>query len=80
VVDELHRLLALYLAHGLENARFGDPAEIVVDGRLPAHCCHVEADGAGKNVGVIEPSAYAVGGDAALIVAVGGLVERIDCG
>ena len=55
VVDELHRLLALYLAHGLENARFGDPAEIVVDGRLPTHCCHVKSDGTGKNVGVIEP-------------------------
>ena len=79
VVDELHRLLALCLANGLENARFGDPAEIVVDGRPPAHCCHVESDGAGKDVGVIEPS-YAVRGDAALIVAVGGLVERIDRG
>ena len=73
-------MLALCLAHRFENARLGDPAEIVVDGRLPAHCCHVESDGASKNVGVVEPSADAMRGDAALIVAVGGLIERVDRG
>jgi hypothetical protein len=33
MVDELRGLLALGLAHGFENARLGDAAEIVVDGR-----------------------------------------------
>ena len=36
MVDELRRRLALGLAHRLENARLGDTAEIVVDGRPPA--------------------------------------------
>ena len=80
VVDELYRWLALRLAHGFENTRLGDPAEIVVGGRLPAHCCHVESDGAGEDVGVIEPLPDAVGGDPAVIVAVGRLIKRIDRG
>ena len=49
VVDELYRLLALRLPHGFENTRLGDPAEIVVGGRPPAHCYHVESDGAGED-------------------------------
>ena len=80
VVDKLHRLLTLGLTNRFENTRLGNPAEIVVDGRLSTRGNHLESDGARKDVGVIEPSADSVGGDAALIVAVGGLVERIDRG
>ena len=70
----------LRLAHGLENTRLGDPAEIVVGGRLPAYGCHVESDGAGEDVGLIEPLPDAVGGDPAVIVAVRRLIKRIDRG
>src|SRR5450755_1641352 len=34
VVDELYRLLALCLAHRIENAGLGDATEIIVDGRF----------------------------------------------
>src|SRR5260221_3181939 len=35
VIDELYRFLALCLAHGLEETRCCNPAEIVVHGRFP---------------------------------------------
>ena len=76
MVDQLRRRLAFCFPNRLENAGLGDTAEIVVDGWLPAGLDHVEPDGARQDIGLVEPSANAVGGDPALIVAVGRLVER----
>ncbi len=52
--DELRRCLALRLPHRFEDARLRDSAEIVVDGRGPAGCPHVEVHRAGQRVGVSE--------------------------
>src|SRR5580704_4689987 len=62
--------LAFRFPNGIDNARFGDAAEIVVDGRSPPCQDHVEPDGSRQNIGLVKPSANAVGGDTALIVAV----------
>src|SRR5215472_10813463 len=78
MIDELSRRLALCLTNRLEDAGLGDTAEIVVDRGLPAGLDHVEPDGASQHVGLVEPSLDAMGGDAALVVAVGRLVERVD--
>src|SRR6516162_7579376 len=78
MVDELSRRLALCFPNRLEDAGFGDTAEIVVDRGLPAGLDHVEPDGAGQNIGLVEPSLDAMGGGTALIVAVGRLVDGID--
>src|SRR6516225_2434496 len=78
MVDELSRWLALCVPNRLENARFGDAAEIVVDRGLPAGLDHVEPDGAGQHIGLVEPSPDAAGGDTDLIVAVGRLADSID--
>ena len=78
VVDQPRRLLALGLVHGFENAGLGDATEIVVDGRFPAHCCHVESDGTSQDIGLVEPTANTMRGDAALVVAIGRLMERVD--
>jgi hypothetical protein len=70
--------LASCFPHRLQNARLGDPAEIVVDGGSPASPHHVQTDSAGQYVGLVEPRADAMSGDAALIVAVGRLIEGVD--
>ena len=54
MVDELRRLLALGLAHGFEDARLRNPAEIVIDGRRPAGGGQVEIDGPGELVAMRE--------------------------
>ena len=54
VLDQLRRRLALGLAHGLEDPRLGDPAEVARDGRAPAGRRHVERHGLGQAVGVGE--------------------------
>ena len=73
MVDELSRRLAFCLPNRVENARLGDTAEIVVDRRLPAGLDHVEPDGTGQHIGLLQP-----GGDTALIVAAGRLKESVD--
>ena len=78
VVDKLNGLLALCLAHRIENAGLGDSAEIVVDGRFPACCHHVESDGTSQDIGLVEPAANTMRGDVTLIIAIGRLVERVD--
>jgi hypothetical protein len=78
VVDQPRRLLALGLVHGFENAGLGDATEIVVDGRLPTGCHHVESDGTSQDIGLAEPLANTMRGDAALVVAIGRLMERVD--
>src|SRR5262249_13070990 len=75
MIDELSRRLALCLPNRLENAGLGDTAEIVVDRGLPAGLDHVEPDGAGQHISLVEPSLHAVGGNTAFIVAVGRLVD-----
>ena len=77
VIDQLRGRLASCFSYRLQNARFGDPAEIVVDGGSPASLHHVEADSAGQHLGLVEPRADAMSRDAALIVAVGRLIEGI---
>lgn len=78
MVDQLSRRLTLGLAHGLQNARLGDPAEIVVDGRSPASPHHVKLHRARQRISLVETRANAVGRDAALIVAVGRLIDGVD--
>src|ERR1700759_4075832 len=78
MVDELSRWLALCLPNRVENARFGDTAEIVVDRRLPAGPDHVEPDGTGQHIGLLHPGSDAMGGDAALIVTVSWFKESVD--
>src|SRR6516164_11834458 len=78
MVDELSRRLTFCLPNRVENARLGDTAEIVVDRRLPAGLDHVEPDGTGQHIGLLQPGSDAMGGDTALIVAVGRLKESVD--
>ena len=47
-------MLALRFAHRFEDARLGDAAEIVVDGRTPAGRRHVEIDGPGELIAMRE--------------------------
>ena len=76
MVDEPRRGLAFRLAHRLQDPWFGNAAEIVVDRWSPAGLDHVEPASARQNVGLIKTRPNAVGGDTALIVAVG--VEGVD--
>ena len=78
MVDELRRRLALGLAHRFENAGLGDAAEIVVDGRPPARCTMSRPTARASRSAWSSRVLDAVGGDAALIVAVSRLVERVD--
>ena len=78
MVDELRGLLALRLAHRLEDAGLGDAAEIVVDRRPPAGLDHVEPDRAREAIGLDETALHAVNRDARAAIAVALLVERID--
>lgn len=78
MVDQLRRRLALGFPHCLQNARLGDPAEIIVDGGLPPRLNHVEADGTCQGVGLVQSRANAVGGDAALIVTASRLIDGVD--
>ena len=70
--------LALGFPHRLQDARLGDPAEIVVDGGLPPRLNHVEADGTCQGVGLVQSRANTVGGNTALIAAARRLVESVD--
>ena len=78
MVDELRRLLALRLAHRLEDAGLGHTAEIIVDRRPPSGFDHVESDSAREPVGLNEPALDAMDGHARAAIAVALLVERID--
>ena len=78
MVDELSRGLAFRLAHSLQDPRFGNATEIIVDLGLPTGLDHIEPDRAGQNVSLIKASAHIVGRDVPLIVAVGWLVQRVD--
>ena len=63
MVDELRGLFARALAHGFEDARLGDAAEIVVDRWRPADLHHVEPDRAGQPVGLSETALQAHAGE-----------------
>ncbi len=76
MVDQLRGRLAFRFPNSIENAGFGDAAEIVVDGRFPPRLDHVEPDGPRQDIGLVKAS-DAVGGDTALIVAVSRLVECV---
>src|SRR5579884_1127560 len=78
MIDELRRRLALGLAHRLEDAGLGDPAEIIVDRRPPSGFDHVQSDSAREAVGLYEPALDAMDGHARTAIAVALLVERID--
>ena len=65
MVDQLRRRIAFRFPNGLQNARLGDTAEIVVDGWSPPGLDHVEPDGARQDIGLVEPAADAMRGDAA---------------
>src|SRR3979490_2063430 len=65
MVDELRRRLALGLAHRFENTGLGDPTEIIVDARRPTCRDPVEADRTRQDIGLVEPAADAMRGDAA---------------
>jgi hypothetical protein len=56
MVDQLGRRLAFRISNSFENARLGDPAEIVVDGWSPPGLDHVEPDGARQDIGLLCPS------------------------
>src|SRR5579883_2996661 len=78
MIDELRGLLTLGLAHRLEDAGLGDPAEIIIDRRPPSGFDHVQSDSAREPVGLNEPALDAMDGDARATIAVALLVERID--
>ena len=77
MVDQLRRRLAFRFPNRFEDAGFCDAAEIVVDGWSPPCLDHVEPDGSRQNIGLVKPGTNAVGGDAALIVAVSRLVKCV---
>jgi len=77
MVDQLRGRLAFCFPNRFEDSGFCDAAEIVVDRWSPSHFSHVESDGPRKDIRVVKPGANAVGRDTALIIAVGGLVERV---
>jgi hypothetical protein len=54
VADELCLTVAFCLPHGLQDARLGDPAEIIVDGWCPARHDHVEIKRLGDPIGMSE--------------------------
>jgi hypothetical protein len=54
IVNQLRGLLAIRLADGLKDSSLGHAAEIVVHRGNPAGGDHVEADGAGKDIGMGE--------------------------
>jgi hypothetical protein len=78
MIDQLRGRLAFCFPNCFEDAGFCDAAEIVVDRWPPSRLNHIESDGPRHDIRVVKPGANAVGGDTALIVAVGGLVERVD--
>ena len=59
MIDERGRRLTPHLAKGFENARLRHTAEIIVDSRPPAGCCHVEVHGARERVGMGRSAAQA---------------------
>lgn len=78
VVNQLRGRLTFCFPHRLEDARLGDPAEIVVDGRSPASLHHVERDLARQYISLVETRADTLSGDTALTVAVGRLIDSVD--
>ncbi len=45
VIDQPDRILAPRLTHRFEDARLGDPAEVILGRRSPARLDHIEANG-----------------------------------
>ena len=54
MLDELDGVLALRLAHGIEDVGLGDAAEVVVGRRRPACKRHVERERGGEAVGMAQ--------------------------
>ena len=55
MVDQPNHLLAPGFTHRFEDARLGDPAQVVGSSGLPTCLCHIEADGAGDMIGERDP-------------------------
>ena len=77
MVDQLRGRITFCLPNRFEDAGLCDATEIVVDGRSPSLLRHVES-GSRQDIRVVKPGANGVGGDTALVITVGGFVERVD--
>jgi phage-related minor tail protein len=56
MLDQARRLRTLGLGDRFENARLGDPAEIILDSWCPARRDHVESHRAGEDMGMVDPA------------------------
>ena len=77
MVDELRRAFTGAFAHGFENARLGDPAEIIADRWPPPSLHHVEPGRPCQPVGLGEAQLQGLLADTGAAIGVGPLIERV---
>src|SRR3546814_4397702 len=69
MVDQTCRLVVLGFGDRHQDARLGDPAEIILDRRLPARRDHIETDRTRQHMAVREPPLDAMRRHPAVIAA-----------